>query len=105
MDSARKTASFYPLAYFAEVRICCTNIPRTIVGYPGSVVYCSVATVSLRLAVVPGFGGYFGRKMAVFGPKRRIFGRAPPDLAPTPRAATGEFLAQDLDLARPPPRL
>ena len=66
---------------------------------------CSVATVSLRLAVSPGFGGYFGRKMAVFGPKLREFGRAPPNLAPPPRAATGEFLAQNLDLARPPPRL
>ena len=47
-----------------------------------------VATVFLLLGVVPGFGGYFGRKMAVFGPKLRRFGRAPPDLAPTPRAAT-----------------
>ena len=46
-----------------------------------------VATVSLYLGVSPGFGGYFGRKMAVFGPTR---------------AATGEFLAQHLDLARPP---
>ena len=66
---------------------------------------CSVATVSLRLGVLPGFGGCFGRKMAVFGPKLRRFGRAQPDLAPTPRAATGEFLAQNLDLARPPPML
>ena len=65
----------------------------------------SVATVSLRLAVVPGFGGYFGRKMAVFGPKLRRFERAPPNLAPMPRAATSEFLTQNLDLARPPPRL
>ena len=65
----------------------------------------AVATVSLRLGVSPGFGGYFGRKMAVFGPKMRSFGRAPPDLAPPPRAATGEFLAQNLDLARPPPEL
>ena len=65
----------------------------------------SVATVSLRLGVSPGFWGYFGRKMAVFGPKLRKFGRAPPDLAPPPRAATGEFLAQNLDLARPPPML
>ena len=47
----------------------------------------------------------FGRKMAVFGPKLRRFGRAPPNLAPTPRAATSEFLAQNLDLARAPPRL
>ena len=38
--------------------------------------------------------------MAVFGPKLRRFGRAPPDLAPPARAATGEFLAQNLDLAR-----
>ena len=66
---------------------------------------CSVATVSLCLGVLPGFWGSFGRKMAVFGPKLRRFGRAPPDLAPTPWAATGEFLAQNLDLARPPPRL
>ena len=43
--------------------------------------------------------------MAVFGPKLRRFGRAPPDLAPPPRAATGEFLAQNLDLAKAPPRL
>ena len=66
---------------------------------------CSVGTVSLRLGVAPGFGGYFGRKMAVFGPKLRRFGRAPPNLAPPPRAAMGEFLVQNLDLARPPPRL
>ena len=65
----------------------------------------SVATLSLRLGVFPGFGGYFGRKMAVFGPKLRRFGRAPPDLAPPPRGATGEFLAENLDLARAPPRL
>ena len=64
-----------------------------------------VATVSLLLGVLPGFGGYFGRKKAVFGPKLRTFGRAPPDLAPPPRGATGEFLAQNLDLARPPPKL
>ena len=49
--------------------------------------------------------GLFWAKMAVFGPKLRRFGRAPPDLAPPPRAATGEFLAQNLDSARPPPRL
>ena len=66
---------------------------------------CSVATVSLRLAVLTGFGGRFGPKKAVLGPKMRSFGRAPPDLAPPPRGATGDFLAQNLDLARPPPRL
>ena len=65
----------------------------------------SVATVSLRLGPLPGFGCYFGSKMAVFGPKLRRFGRAPPNLAPTPRAATGEFLAQNLDLARAQRRL
>ena len=66
---------------------------------------CSVLTVSLRLGVSPGFWGCFGRKMAVFGPKLRRFGRAPPDLAPPPRAATAEFLAINLDLARAPPGL
>ena len=50
---------------------------------------CSVLTVSLLLAVSPRFGGYFGRKIATFCPKLRTFGRAPPDLAPPPRAATG----------------
>ena len=59
----------------------------------------------------PSFGrfarvwGLFWAKMAVFGPKQRRFGRAPPELAPPPSAVTGEFLAQNLDLARPPPRL
>ena len=66
---------------------------------------CRVAIVSLCSGVLPGFGGYFGRKLAVFRPKVRKFGRAPPNLAPTPRAATGEFLCQNLDLARAPPRL
>ena len=41
---------------------------------------CSVGTISLCFAVSCGFGGCFGRKMAVFGPKLRRFGRAPPDL-------------------------
>ena len=66
---------------------------------------CTVATVSLCMGVSPGFGGYFGRKMAVFGLKLRRFGRGPPNLASTPRAATGEFLAENLDLARAQPRL
>ena len=35
---------------------------------------CGVATVSLRLGVSRGFGGCFGRKMAVFGPKLRDLG-------------------------------
>ena len=65
----------------------------------------AAATISLGLGVSPGFEGYFGRKMATFGPKLRSFGRAPPELAPPPRAATSEFLAENLDLARPPPRL
>ena len=37
---------------------------------------CSVATVSLCLGVLPRVGGYFGRKMAVSGPKLRRFGGA-----------------------------
>ena len=66
---------------------------------------CGVATVTLRFGVLPKFQGCFGQKIAISGPKLHRFGRAPPDLAPPPRAATGEFLAQNLDLARPPPRL
>ena len=64
-----------------------------------------VGTVCLHLAVMTGFRGRFGPKKAVLGHKMRSFGRAPPDLAPPPRGTTGEFLAQNLDLARPPPRL
>ena len=56
----------------------------------------NVATVLLRLAVLT---------RLFWGTKQRRFGRAPPDLAPAPRAATGEFLAQNLDVARAPPRL
>ena len=55
---------------------------------------CSVATASLRLAVLTGFWGRFGPKKAVLGHKMRSFGRAPPNLAPPPRGATGEFLEQ-----------
>ena len=66
---------------------------------------CSVATGSLRFAVLSGFWGRFGPKKAVLGHKMRSFGRAPPNLEPPPRGATGEFLAQNLELARPPPRL
>ena len=39
---------------------------------------CAIATDSLRLGVSPGFWGFFGRKMAVFGPKLRRFGRPLP---------------------------
>ena len=65
----------------------------------------SVSTVCLCLAVSTGFQGCFGPKKAVLGYKIRSFGRAPPDLAPPPRGATGEFLPQKLDLARAPPGL
>ena len=65
----------------------------------------SIATVSLRLAVLTRFWGCFGPKKAVLGHKMCSFGRAPPDLVPPPRAATGPFLAENLDLARAPPRL
>ena len=66
---------------------------------------CSVATVSLQLAVLNKFGGPFGPKKAGLGHKMRIFEREPPDLASPPRAAGGEFLADNLDLTRAPPRL
>ena len=52
-----------------------------------------------------GFGTVLGKKKAILGRKMRSFGRAPPDLAPLPRGTTGDFFAQNLDLARPPPRL
>ena len=66
---------------------------------------CSVATASLCLAVLSGFWGHFGPKKAVLGHKMRSFGRAPPDLPSPPRGAIGEFWAENLDLARAPPRL
>ena len=52
-----------------------------------------------------GFLGPFWAKKAVLGHKTRSLGRAPPDLAPPPKGATGDFLAQNLHLARAPPRL
>ena len=66
---------------------------------------CSVTTVSLRLAVLSGFRGCFGPKKAFLGHKIRSFGRAPPNLAPPSRGATGEFLAQNWDLTRAQLRL
>ena len=64
-----------------------------------------VGTVCLRFAVMTGFRGRFGPKKAVLGHEMRSFGRAPTDLARPPWGATGEFLAENLDLARAPPRL
>ena len=52
---------------------------------------------------LPSFGcfepllGLLWAKNGCFWPKTAQVWEAPPDLAPTPRAATGEFLAQNLD--------
>ena len=51
----------------------------------------------LRLSILNGFQGRFDPKKAVLGHKMCDFGRAPPELAPAPWGATGEFLAQNLD--------
>ena len=64
----------------------------------------SVATVSFLFVVLIGFRGRSVLEV-VFRVKMRTFGRATPDLAPSPWGATGEFLAQNLDLAGPSPRL
>ena len=63
---------------------------------------CGLGTISLRLSVLNGFRGSFGPTKLVLGHRMRSFGRAPSNLAPPPRGATGDFLAQSLDLARPP---
>ena len=68
-------------------------------------VECSNGFPSFPLAILSGVWGRFGPKKAVLGHKMRSIGRAPPNLAPPPRGATGEFLARKLDLARAPPRL
>ena len=47
-------------------------------------------------------GPFWGKKKVVSGHKMRKFGRAPPALAPLPRGATGESLAENLDFGRPP---
>ena len=61
----------------------------------------SVTPVCLRLAALNPYHGCLGQKMAVFGSKLQRFVRAPPNLAPPTRADTVEFVAQNLDLARP----
>ena len=65
----------------------------------------SVQTVSRHLPVLTEFWGCFGPKKAVLGHIMRSFARAPPNLEPSPWGATGEFLAENMDLAGPPPRL
>ena len=50
-------------------------------------------------------GPLWAKKNGVLWHGIRSFRRAPPELAPPPRGTTGEFLAQILDLATPPPRL
>ena len=48
--------------------------------------------------------GHAGQNIAAFGSPQRIFGTAWPELAPTPRFATIEFFAQNLDLQGLDPR-
>ena len=55
----------------------------------------------LRLAIQNGVWGCFGQNMAGFDPKLHSFGRAPPNLAPTPQTATGKLGTQTLDLGKP----
>ena len=63
---------------------------------------CNAITASLRLAVLTGFQGRVGKKKLFFGHKMRSFARGPPDFPPPPpHGATGAFLAQNLDSARP----
>ena len=45
----------------------------------------------------------FLAKKGCFGAESAQFWEGTPDLAPPTRGASGEFLAQNLDLARPPP--
>ena len=66
---------------------------------------CGVAAISLRLSVLTRFQGRLGPKKDCLGHKMCSFGRAPPPSPPPPRGITGEILAQNLDLARPRPRL
>ena len=60
---------------------------------------------------LPSFGclapllGLFWAKNGCFWPKTAQIWEGTSRLGATARAATGEFLAQNLDLARPPPRL
>ena len=51
------------------------------------------------------WGQFWAKKSLFWGHTMRDFGKAPPDLARPPRGATSRFLAQNLDLARAPPRL
>ena len=56
----------------------------------------NVPTVSLRLAVLNVFQGFFGPKMAVFGHKLQFFQNEVRHLRIPFPAATVEFLAQTL---------
>ena len=58
---------------------------------------CSVATLSFRSSVLSRFQDYFRPKKAFLGHEMRSFGRKPPNLAPSPWGATGEFMTQIWD--------
>ena len=45
---------------------------------------CCVPTVSLSLAILNVFQGFFGPKMAIFGPKLQFSNRGPPLANPVP---------------------
>ena len=63
----------------------------------------SVATFLFALAVLTRFRAVLAQKKAVFWAPNAQFWEAPPSLGPTPRAASGEVLAQNLDLPTPYP--
>ena len=63
-----------------------------------------IANLSPPLSTLTRYQGRFGPKSIVFGHKMRGYGRAPPDLARPTAGTTGEFVAQNVDLARPQPR-
>ena len=65
----------------------------------------SVPTISLCGRFEQLLGLFWAKKTAIFGQKKAQILGAPPNLAPAHQGAISEFLAQNLDLARPPPRL
>ena len=65
----------------------------------------ATAIVSLLMGVLPGFGAILGEEWLFWAQNCADLGGHLPARRPRPWTATGESLAQSLDLARPPARL
>ena len=95
------------LAPFLAVSLtyCWVEGHQRALSHSNSKPHMGVATVTLCLAFCPGFRANLSENWPFSAEKICRFRRAPTNLAPKLRAATGKFVAQNFDFTRPSPGL